>query len=358
MPRPYALLRASFPHVTSVGGFVNTSMPRDIAIGKEGRLYALCTGNAGPIAILNLEDEDLGSFGAPGFGFRLPSYKCNQRNRDWPVQDGALLWHVQIIVDRDEILYISDQGTDRITIYDRFGEYLGKWGEHGSSDGQLDRPSGIAFDYDENMYVVDTMNHRVQQFTKNGVFLNKFGSYGTGDGELDMPWGIHVDELGDIYVVDWRNDRVQKFDSDGNFIFKLGSSGTGDGQFNRPSGIAVDRHGDIYVADCGNDRVQLFSQEGRYVQKFVGDATMTRSTLKRTLTANKKYFRVRESAEAVGLDAAKFFSRPVSVRVDDEFRMYVADHWNFRFQVYQKEAYPLSEDEVAPPLRAASTGSA
>ena len=91
MPRPYALLRASFPHVTSVGGFINTSMPRDIAIGKEGRLYALCTGNAGPIAILNLEDEDLGSFGAPGFGFRLPSYKCNQKNRDWPVQDGALL---------------------------------------------------------------------------------------------------------------------------------------------------------------------------------------------------------------------------------------------------------------------------
>ncbi len=355
MARPYALLRASFPQVTSVGGFTNTSFPHDIAIGNEGRLYALCTGNSGPISILNLEDEDLGSFGAPGFGFRLPSHKCNPGSGDWPVQDGALSRPVQIILDRDEILYMSDEGTDRITIYNRFGEYLGKWGEHGDGDGQLDRPSGIAFDQDENMYVVDTMNHRVQQFTKDGVFLRKFGSYGTGDGELNMPWGIHIDELGDIYVVDWRNDRVQKFDADGNFIFKFGSSGSGDGEFNRPTGVAVDAHGDIYVADCGNDRVQLFSQEGRYVQQFLGDAVMTRSTLQRMFTLSKKYYRFRESAESVGLDAAKYFYRPLSVRVDDEFRMYVADHWSYRYQVYQKEAYPLSEDEVDAPLRAATT---
>ena len=275
MPRPYGLLRAGFPYLKSLGEFINTSFPHDIAFGKEGRIYVLCLGNSGPIAIINMEDEDLGSFGAPDFGFRLPSHKCTPGNSDWPVRDGAILWPVQIIVDAAELIYVSDEGAHRITVYDRTGEFHGKWGKFGSEDGEFNRPSGIAFDNDENMYVVDTLNHRVQKFTKDGRFLSKFGSYGTGSCEMNMPWGIHVDELGDVYVVDWRNDRVQKFDADGNFIFGFGISGSGDGEFNRPTGVAVDSDGDIYVCDRGNNRVQLFDAEGRFVQKFHGEGTAT-----------------------------------------------------------------------------------
>ncbi len=354
MAYPYALLRTGFRYLTALGGFVNTSMPHDLAFGQEGRIYVVCTGNSGPISILNLDDEDLGSFGAPGFGFRLPNHKCSPGNQDWPVQDGAVLWPCQILVDSEELVYTSDQATDRITVYNRFGEYQGKWGEHGSGDGRLDRPSGIAFDADENMYIVDTMNHRVQKFTKDGRFLMKFGVYGRGEGEFDMPWGIHIDEVGDVYVVDWRNDRVEKFDSDGNFIFQFGSFGDGPGEFNRPAGIAVDGHGDIYVADCGNDRVQLFSKEGRYVQQFLGDATLpTKSHRERLFTSTKMGLRFRESSS---MDDLRYFQRPLSVRVDSEFRLFVTDHWSYRIQVYEKEAYPRTEEEVAPPLRAPVLG--
>ena len=70
MAYPYALLRTGFRYQTALGGFTNTSFPHDLAFGEEGRIYVLCTGNSGPISIVNLDDEDLGSFGAPGFGFR------------------------------------------------------------------------------------------------------------------------------------------------------------------------------------------------------------------------------------------------------------------------------------------------
>ena len=348
MVRPYALLRAGFPYLKTLGEFVRTSMVDDIAMGKEGRIYCLCEGNSGPISITNLDDEDLGALGAPGHGFRLPNYKCPARNGVWPVEDGGFLRPVQVVVDQDELLYISDEATDRVTIYDRFGTYQDKWGARGSGDGQLDHPAGMAFDDDDNMYVVDSLNHRVQKFTKDGRFLSRFGTYGTGDGEFDTPWGIHVDVLGDIYVSDWRNDRVQKFDSEGRFVFKFGESGSRDGELNRPAGVAVDKDGDIYVADWGNNRVHLYDPEGRFVQMFLGDATLSKSTVQRMFTRNGLYRRQRESGS---LELEKRFGQPKSVRVDGEGHMFVADYEGHRVQVYKKEAYPLTEEQIVPPLR-------
>ncbi len=349
MARPYGLLRAGFPYFKTIGQFTNTSSAFDVAFGQEGRIFVLCGGNSGPISIVDIDDEDLGSFGAPGFGFRRPSHKCNQGIQDWPIQDGALMWPVQILVDQEELIYVSDEATDRVSIFNRAGEFLGKWGEHGSEPGQFDRPSGIAFDADENMLVVDTMNHRVQKFTKDGRFINAWGAFGDGPGQFNMPWGIHVDELGDVYIADWRNNRVQKLTAEGEFIFQLGHVGNGDGEFDRPAGVAVDRDGDIYVADYGNDRVQLFDHEGTYIDKFIGDATLSKSTLARAMTRNARYQRIHSMANH---ELEKRFRHPRSVRVDDEGHMFVPDDRDCRIQVYKKEAYPLTEEEMAPPLRA------
>ena len=347
MTRPYGLLRAGFPYVKSLSNFYRTRVLYDIAIGKEGRLYVLCMGNSGPIASMNLDDEDLGSFGRPGDGFRLPALTAHSvRSCD---VEGGIVGPSQIVADSNEDLYVSDQKCHRITTYNRFGDFLGSWGEQGSGDGQLHRPAGIAFDSNDDIYIVDTMNHRVQKFTKDGRYLMKWGSYGNGYGEFDMPWGIAIDDEGDIYVADWRNDRIQKFNSDGEFIFEFGEPGSEDGELNRPAGIAVDKDGDIYVCDWGNNRIQLFAEDGRFVQKFLGDATLSKTQLRRMKTASKKVMRMRESAS---IEPEKLFMKPRSVRVDDEGRMYVPDFESHRVQIYQKEAYPLTEDQIDEPYRA------
>ena len=187
----------------------------------------------------------------------------------------------------------------------------------------------------------------MQKFTKDGRFLAKWGTYGSGDGELNMPWGITVDELGHVYVADWRNDRIQKFTADGELIFKFGRPGSGPGKLNRPTGVAVDGDGDIYVADWGNNRVQLFNPEGRYVQRFLGDATLSKSAREYMMT-NALPLRLRDMAD---LEPQKLFRDPRSVEVDDKGRMYVPDYGSFRVQVYQKDAIPLEPDEIVPPLR-------
>ena len=163
-----------------------------------------------------------------------------------------------------------------------------------------------------------------------------------------MPWGIEVDEKGDVYVADWRNDRIQKFSSDGDFIWSLGNRGTGSGEFRRPTGIAVDKHGDIYVSDFDNNRIQLFNENKQYVMQFTGDASMSRSA-RNYMLLNAYPNRIREMSS---LDIEKLMRGPKSVRVDDQFRMFVPDFRSYRVQVYQKEAIELTNRELSPEMRA------
>jgi sugar lactone lactonase YvrE len=326
MATAHALLRSGFPYYLTLGMRRVTTAPMDIGFGQEGRIYVV-TRNAAlgnGVRRINWDDDNLGIIG-----------------------EGNFTWPGAILVDEDEKLYVADEAKHTVTVMTMDGEVLSTWGEHGAEPGQLDRPGSMAFDADGHIVISDTMNHRIQKFTRDGKYLSGFGEQGNGDGQLDMPWGITIDEDGHVFVADWRNDRVQKFSGDGEFLLTIGQSGSGKGEFDRPSSVAVDAHGDIYVCDWGNDRVQLFSPHGRYVEEFIGDANMSRSG-REYILANQKVLRLREMAE---LEPARRLRAPITVKVDDEFRMFVCDHGSHRIQVYKKEAYELAENEIAPPMR-------
>ena len=323
---PFALLRAGFPFLTTLGMRRVTTYPMDIVFGDKDELYVLCRADS------------------PGLG------GSNIRRTNWNDDDldtiggGRLLWPVQMIKDAAGTLYVSDEGSHKIIKLNQDGSDAGEWGEEGSGEGQLNRPSGIAFDADENLLVVDTLNHRVQKFNKDGKFLSSFGSRGSGEGEFNMPWGIAITGDGDILIADWHNDRVQRFTSNGEFISMFGTPGTDDGEFHRPAGIEVDHHGDIYVVDRGNNRVQQFSAEGKYFDKFIGDATLSKSG-EIYVRANPAVLRNREMANT---EQQKRLRGPAAVRFDNEGRMYTPDFGSHRIQVYNKLAYPLTPDEIAP----------
>ena len=331
------LLRAGFPYEKTIGMHTSSWYPIDIALGNEGRVYCLRRGPhdvGGVIRVINWDDEELGWI--------------NRRNAEVRKLDplrGGWAWPVGIICDPDERLIVSDEGTHTITTITREREQVREWGEHGSEPGQLDRPAHMALDGEGHLLVVDTMNHRVQRFTVEGEYIDGFGTHGSGPGELDMPWGIALDAEGCIYVGDWRNDRVQKFSPSGEPLLSIGSSGDGEGELNRPAGVAVDQHGDIYVADRGNDRVMLFDRNGRYVERFIGDATLSKSG-REYIMANARTLRQREMTT---LEREKRFRAPASMRIDGD-RMFVADFGYNRVQVYRKEAYPLTEAEIIPEL--------
>ena len=331
MGKAYALLRAGFPYVKTLGMRRMTSNPIDLALGREGRLYILCRGAlATEIRRYTWDDEDLGTIGGPG------------------TTDGKFLWPGAILADEAENLYVSDEGCHSISLFSCDGTFIGKWGEQGSGPGQLNRPSGLAFDPEGNIYVVDTMNHRVQKFTRHGQFLLQWGKGGTGPGEFNMPWGIAVDDDGEVYVADWRNDRIQKFTSDGQFVASFGQSGQGEGQFHRPSSIAVDSEGYIYVADWGNERVQILGPDGSFQLLLRGQATLSKWA-EEYFAVNPEEWQTRvistllpplpphlNTPYHISSQTEPYFWGPVSVTLDRENRLYVPETNRHRVQIYQK----------------------
>ena len=90
-------------------------------------------------------------------------------------------------------VYVSDEYTHRISIFDSSGVFLSNWGKPGARVGELGGPSGLAFDHDDNLYIADHLNNRIQKFTGDGRFLLSFGSEGADDGQFNLPWGLTVD---------------------------------------------------------------------------------------------------------------------------------------------------------------------
>ena len=301
-------------------GFHN---PTDLAIGQDGVMYVVNRALTEQelvhpgirVVMTNLDEEYFGDFGGYGDG------------------DGKFIRPTSIALDSHQNVYVSDEWLQRISIFDKKGQFLDKWGAAGPADGQVNRPSGLAFDKEDNLYLVDSANHRVQIFTKEGKFLDKFGGFGGAEGQFHMPWGIAIDRKGEVYVADWRNDRVQKFSPGAKFLGAFGSSGNLAGQFNRPTGVAVDKDGDIYVADWMNHRVQAFTPEFRFITAFQGDAIMSRWG-ERSLRSNPGHLRmfglIRDMSEI------QRFWFPVAVEVDGQGRVIVADGSRFRLQVYVK----------------------
>jgi hypothetical protein len=91
----------------------------------------------------------------------------------------------------------------------------------------------------------------------------------------------------------------------------------------------------------------MFNAEGHYIWTFRGNATLSRVARSYMLT-NAVSNRLRETGR---LEQEQYLRRPRSVRIDDEFRLFIADYESYRVQVYQKDAIPLDETQFAAPLR-------
>ena len=302
--------------------------PQDFALADD-TLYVLSRGAeelGQRVSRVTLDHQFLGQFGAFGRG------------------DGQFVWPRSITLDDDGNVYASDDFLNRVSVFDPEGAFLSCWGESGSGKGELNGPCGIAIDADGNMLVVDSQNHRVQRFTKEGKFLGGFGQKGKHDGEFNLPWGLCLDAEGNVYVADWKNNRVQKFDADGNFLLKFEASPTsGVGDLSGPTGVAVDSEGDVYVTDWGNHRLQIYAPDGRFIATLVGDAQQPSPWTQTYIDANPDIIKARRR---VNLEPEWRFRRPVSVRVDDNDRIFVLESNRHRIQVYDKvkdyEEHPLN----------------
>jgi uncharacterized protein (TIGR03663 family) len=105
-----------------------------------------------------------------------------------------------------------------------------------------------------------------------------------------------------------------------------GQVGTGNGQFNRPRGIAIGPDGDVYVVDSDNALVQVFRPDGTFVRQWGGHCNLSDGTDCQDPDG---------SGPLAPGDGQ--FQEPWGIAVDKSGRVYVADTWNHRIEVFESD---------------------
>jgi len=223
----------------------------------------------------------------------------------------------------DGSLYVTEERGNRLVKLNASGVQewaFGDAGVKGDDDSHLGSywsgPQGnVAVDASGNIFVPDTGNDRVQIISFAGSLVGSIGSWGTGDYQFACPAGVAISPVnGDLYVVDHCNERIEIFTSSRVFKARLGVtgvSGSDDNHFDDPWGVAIDGNGNIYVADSENHRVQKCTLSG---------SSGTCSTF--------------AGQTGVAGDSFSLLAHPLSVAADSTGRVYVADEWNNRVQVF------------------------
>jgi sugar lactone lactonase YvrE len=231
--------------------------------------------------------------------------------------DASHFYNPRVAIDGQNNIIVVEETGQRLLKLDPAGNLLWSVGVPGvdaPDNNHLNYPHGVAVDAAGKIYVAD--NNRVQIFSGAGAYLNTIGgSWGSGNYQFQWASGIAVDSNGVIYVTDCPNDRVQVYNSSLTYVATIGQtgvSGSDNAHLNCPIGVGVDAARNIYVADAGNNRVQKFNSS-RLWQMTVGTPGPWGS-------GSSAY--------------SHFGSGPEDVAVDAQGRIFVADIWNNRVQVF------------------------
>jgi DNA-binding beta-propeller fold protein YncE len=217
--------------------------------------------------------------------------------------------HVPVYLAIDPLtseVYVSDRLAGAIYIYDRDGAYQRTFTLAQPRPGW--QPLGLTFDAKGNLYVTDLSGpfQKVLVINRAAAVVRTLGE----NDKLSFPNGVAVDGAGNVYVSDSNNGRVLMFGADGQVRAQVGR-GAGQGNLGLPRGMAADGQGRLFVADATGQGVFVYrapSGDSRRLEYlgFIGGQGM----------------------------ADGQFQYPNSVAIDARGRVYVADTFNDRVQVW------------------------
>ncbi len=263
---------------------------------------------------------------------------------------GGLNETTSVQVD-DNAVYATDVNDHRITVWQPDGTVT-TFGFKGRQPGKaaFNWPQGIGLDpVNGNVWVGDTHSNNIKEFPKLGAPTALRQFEGAPGAPFNWPGNIAVDPAGNIYVGELAGGKVSAYTStlalkwrasvpgasgvawdpvagrllvtssashpvvalnpttgaQSPLAVTVGGAGTQLGV--RPAGIAVDAHGRIWVGDTNKNRVVALNADGTPTGFAFGKS---------------------------GLWRELEFKHPMGVDFGPDGRLYVADSWNGRIQVF------------------------
>lgn len=115
------------------------------------------------------------------------------RSEDTTNIQRKLFQPINLTLDSQGRVFVSDFGAYRVQVYDADGKYLRTIGEHGNNMGDFSRNKGVAVDRNNNIYVVDAAFDNVQIFNEEGRLLMPFGGAKADQASLELPAKVLLD---------------------------------------------------------------------------------------------------------------------------------------------------------------------
>ena len=156
------------------------------------------------------------------------------------------------------LLYIAEKNNSRVQVCNMAGKCVGMTGgrDQGRDQGRLQRPIDVALDGDGDVYVTDLKGKQVNIYTSSGQYKSSITAADVPQHDWE-PQYVAVDVDRQLYVTDAKNHCVHIL-KNGRHIQQIGSRGDREGCFNWPTGIALSRDGGLIV--CDNHRVQVYDR--------------------------------------------------------------------------------------------------
>jgi len=148
--------------------------------------------------------------------------------------------HDVVLSPDGRLLYVADNGNDRIVVLD--ANTLNALRSFGN--GELAAPHDVVFDRQGRLLVADTRNHRIAVYEVNGSGGRLSGSI---EGRIRSPEGVGVHTDGRVFATGAGSGNLVVFDS-GEIVAEIGG-------FSSPHDVEFDPLGRAWVADASNDRI-------------------------------------------------------------------------------------------------------
>jgi hypothetical protein len=264
---------------------------------------------------------------------------------DWPRYPEGMNFEMGsgVTVDDEGIIYLftrdlehwaahplamsAKMGKSSVSMFDRAGNYLGKWGP--SDEPGFALGAHTIYFIDGCIWTVDRDGHRVRKYAKDGALLLSLGTLGQpGDGPylFNGPTGVVVQKNGDIVITDgYWNARMIWYSPRGEYIREIGGWGDGPGQFNSPHAVAQTPDGRLLVVDFKGgamhpymtvpgqiaehrkvddprrkSRIQAFDPDGNFLEQWTHITPLSLAVYGDRIYASDEYH------DLVVLDAATF----------------------------------------------------
>jgi DNA-binding beta-propeller fold protein YncE len=253
--------------------------------------------------------------------------------------------------DGDGRFVVTDQGLGQVFMFDlamRTALPLG--GAEGAAT--FSQPSGVAVDVDGNFYVADNPSRKVFVVNSSNKVVRvldlsaKAQSIGSiaidrtraklfvpdskgkqvfvfslagdlqstidGKGYFSFPNAVAAASDGSIYIADSYNATVLRYSAEGKYLSAIGKRGDSPGNLTLVTGVAVDSEDHVYVTDGRLHNVTIFDKDANTLLVFGAQHSVKTGNIGRG-----------------------GFQIPQGISIDKNDRIYVADSFNLRVQVFQ-----------------------